>query len=113
MSASAKLQMDLKSLQESSIKTAQERKEVDAQLTECLMARDSLNKTVQELHQQMSQLKSAHHVELNRSNEQLLELRNNLTGKEQSLKQLNERVAELEPLIEAIEHEKMRRIKVY
>ena len=112
MSALEKLQIDLKSSQEATIKTAREKEEIEAQLTQLQVEKEALNKMAQELQKQHSQLKTSHQVELDRLNEQLSQLRCDLSNKEQSVEHLKERVAELEPLTEAIEQEKMRRIKV-
>lgn len=111
VSALEKLQIDLKSSQEATIKTAREKEEIEAQLTQLQVEKEALNKMAQELQKQHSQLKTSHQVELDRLNEQLSQLRCDLSNKEQSVEHLKERVAELEPLTEAIEQEKMRRIK--
>lgn len=108
----AKLQFDLKSSQEATIKTSREKEEVEAVWNKLQVDKDALNKMVQELQKQNSQLITSHQVDLDRLNEQLSQLRSDLSNKEQSVEHLKERVAELEPLTEAIEQEKMRRIKV-
>lgn len=69
---------------------------------------EKLEKTIATLEAELSQLKSTYQENV----KQLDQVQNQLTDKTNTIKRLEERVTELEPLSEAVEQEKLRRIKV-
>ena len=69
---------------------------------------EKLEKTISTLETELGKLKSTHQENV----KQLDQLKNQLTGKTNTIHRLEERVTELEPLSEAVEQEKLRRIKV-
>jgi chromosome segregation ATPase len=69
---------------------------------------EKLEKTISTLEAELGQLNSTHQENV----KQLDQLENQLTDKTNTINRLEERVTELEPLSEAVEQEKLRRIKV-
>lgn len=107
-----KLQETLKSSQEENQNVVKEKEQLNAKIAECRTEGDQLKKTVQELQAELAQSKAAHSKDVDGLNLQLSQLRGDSAALERTIQELKERIAELEPLNEALEEEKLRRIKV-
>lgn len=69
---------------------------------------ESLKNLIKDFEIQITQLKSSRQDDA----KQINQLETHLADKSSTITRLEERVSDLEPLTEAIEHEKLRRIKV-
>ena len=103
-----KSQSELKAAQNEILKKDQQRKELGEKLEEVKCRRETLETKVNDLETEIKKLKSTHQDDVKR----LDQLQIQLTDKTSTIHQLEARVTELEPLAEAIEQEKLRRIKV-
>ena len=104
----AKSQSDLKAAQNEILKKDQQMKELGEKHEEVKCCRVTLETKVNGYEAEIKKFKSTHQDDVKR----LDQLQSQLTDKTSTIHQLEARVAELEPLAEAIEQEKLRRIKV-
>lgn len=103
-----KLETDLKCTQEKLANTQQFSSQLEVNFNQLQGHKEVLEKSVQELEMQVNQLKSLHEEDAKRADH----LQSALTERNTTIQQLQQRLTELEPLTEEIEHEKLRRIKV-
>lgn len=104
----AKLHSELQGAREEFSQKDKEKNELVMKLEQILGHTEKLEKTIATLEAELSQLKSTYQENV----KQLDQVQNQLTDKTNTIKRLEERVTELEPLSEAVEQEKLRRIKV-
>ena len=104
----AKSQSELKAAQNGILQKDEQLKELGKHLEELKCQRETLEKNMKGLETEIGQFKSIHQEDV----KQINQLQSQLTDKTSAIQQLEARVAELEPLAEAIEQEKLRRIKV-
>ncbi|XP_046450750.1 early endosome antigen 1-like isoform X2 [Daphnia pulex] len=103
----AKLHSELQGAREEFSQKDKEKNELVMKLEQIQGHTEKLEKTIATLEAELSQLKSTYQENV----KQLDQLQNQLTDKTNTIKRLEERVTELEPLSEAVEQEKLRRIK--
>ena len=108
-----KLQLELTSAQEDNRKTVGEKEQLAAQVAQSQSEGEGLKKSLRELEAKLSQCKADHQKELEQLNDQLNQLGSHSSALETTVRELKDRVSELEPLTEALEEEKLRRIKVF
>ena len=104
----AKLHSELQGAREEFSQKDKEKNELVMKLEQIQGHTEKLEKTIATLEAELSQLKSTYQENV----KQLDQVQNQLTDKSNTIKRLEERVTELEPLSEAVEQEKLRRIKV-
>lgn len=103
-----KLQSDLVTARQGLSQKENEKNQLEEELQKVQSHAEKLTKTIKDLEIEVARLKSIRQEDA----KQLDQLKSQITDKLGAIQRLEERVAELEPLNEAIEHEKMRRIKV-
>ncbi len=104
----AKLHCELRGAREEFSQKDKENNELVLKLEQIQGHTKKLEQTIAILEAELSQLKSTYLENV----KQLDQVQNQLTDKTNTIKRLEERVTELEPLSEAVEQEKLRRIKV-
>lgn len=102
------LQTDLGTVRQGLAQKETDNNQLDQKLQTVESHAENLTKTIKDLEIEVSRSKSTHQEDA----KHLDQLKSQLTDKLSAIQRLEERVAELEPLTEAIEHEKLRRIKV-
>lgn len=103
-----KVHSELRGAREEISQKVRQSSELEIKLEQVQGHAEKLEKTITTLEAELSQLKSTHQENV----KQLDQLQNQLTDKTNTINKLEERVTELEPLSEAVEQEKLRRIKV-
>lgn len=104
----ARLQSELKASRDEISLKDQQIKDIKEELEQIKCQKEVLEKTVKDLEIEIGQLKLINQEDAKR----LDQLQTQLTEKSSTINRLEVRVMELEPLTEAIEQEKLRRIKV-
>ena len=104
----ANSQSELKAAQNGILQKDEQLKELDKHLEELKCQRETLEKNMKGLDSEIGQFKSIHEEDVRQINR----LQSQLTDKTSAIQQLEAHVKELEPLTEAVEQEKLRRIKV-
>ena len=107
-----KLQQELKAVTDKKEASLQEIEKLNVQLNEANMESNKLKQSLKQVQDELAKSKADHQEEVDRLNEELVHQKTAIDSKEKGIGNLKERVAELEPLMEALEEQKLLRIRV-
>ncbi len=106
------LQQELKAVTDKKEASLQEIEKLNVQLNEANLESNKLKQSLKQLQDELAKSKADHRGEVERLNEELVHQKTAIDSKEKEIGNLKERVAELEPLMEALEEQKLLRIRV-